>query len=576
VAASGAMRWLCLGGVGEIGKNCYIVDIDNKLIVVDCGMTFPKLHQLGIDIVVPDFTWLVQNQSRLRGILLTHAHEDHIGSVAYLLQDLKQPPPVYGSRFTLALLRGKLAEFGLLDQTPLHEFKIGSSFEIAGIEVDTARVTHSIPESCSVALKTADGWYVHSGDFKLDDSPVDGKLTDFEKLAKWGDEGVLAVGVDVTNIEQPGRGMSETAIRRPLRDYVADAQGRVFVTTFASNIHRVQQAIDVAVELKRKVLILGRTMVDNVNMSLDLGFLKCPENVIVTPQQAETVPAHKLLGVLTGSQGEPMAAMARIANRDHRFVTVQDNDLFIFSARPIPGNENAIFAVIDDLFRQGAEVIYGLQSGVHASGHAYQEEIRDYVQILKPKFVIPVHGYYRHQMRFKKLARNWNITPDRVPIVSIGELYAIDDGGPQLLDSVKSGEIYISGDSGTDISRRVINERLALAEDGVLAFSVTMSADGSQIVGEVQLIARGFVPEQQSTDLLAAIKAEIAEAILRNRMRGPEHSLQLRNNVQNAIQRVIFQKTKINPVVLGMVSYLGEGGGQSSDSGVMAPRIKVK
>jgi ribonuclease J len=292
-------------------------------------------------------------------------------------------------------------------------------------------------------------------------------------------------------------------------------------------------------------------------MALDLGFLKCPPNVIITPQQAETVQPSRLLVILTGSQGEPMAAMARIAHRDHRFVTVQENDLFIFSARPIPGNETAIYGVIDDLFRPGAEVIYGIESGVHASGHAHQEEIRDYVQTLRPRIVMPVHGYYRHQMRFKKLARNWNLSAEAVPIVSIGEMYAIGDGGVELIDTVKSGEIYI-GEGETDISRRVINERLALAEDGVLAFSVVLSEDGSDVIGEVQLSAKGFGPDQQTPGLLDEIKEEIATSIMRNRMRTQEHALQLRNNVQNAIQRVIFQKTKVNPVVMGMITYAGE------------------
>lgn len=554
MSSNGAIRWLCLGGVGEIGKNCYVVEINGKLVVVDCGMTFPRLTQLGIDIVIPDFSWLVQNQSRIAAIVLTHAHEDHIGSLPFLLQDLKKAPPVYGSKFTLALLRGKLAEFGVLDSTPLHEFKPGSEFTVQGIRVDTARVTHTIPDSCSVAIETGAGWYVHSGDFKLDPNPVDGKLTDYDKLRQWGDEGVLALGLDVTNVEQPGRGASETAVRQPLEDYVADHDGRVFVTTFASNIHRVQQVIDVAVHQRRKVLVLGRTMVDNVNMALDLGYLKCPANVIVTPQQAETVSPDKLLVILTGSQGEPMAAMAKIAHREHRFVTAMPNDLFIFSARAIPGNEMAIYSMIDDLFRQGAEVIYGIESGVHASGHAYQDEIREYVQLLQPQMVLPVHGYYRHQMRFKKLARYMGLSEQDVPIVSIGEMWAFGPGGGEKLETVKSGEVYI-GDGETDISRRVINERIALAQDGVLAFSVVLNADGSELLGEIQLSAKGFGPDQTSASLLDEIKAEISESIMRNRMRSPEHALQLRNNVQNAIQRVIFQKTKINPVVLGMLSY---------------------
>jgi ribonuclease J len=512
------------------------------------------MSQVGIDIVIPDFTWLVQNQSRIACILLTHAHEDHIGAVPYLLQDLRSSPPVYGSRFTLALLRKKLAEFRLSEVADLQEFKLGSSFEVAGTKIETARVTHTVPDSCSVALMTAHGWYVHSGDFKLDHTPVDGKFTDANKLKEWGASGVIALGLDVTNVEQPGYGASEADVHGPLEQHVADHNGRVFVTTFASNIHRLQQVIDIANHQGRKLLVLGRSMVDNVNMSLDLGYLKVPANLLVTPQEAETVPAERLLIVLTGSQGEAMAAMARIANREHRFISVMDNDLFIFSARAIPGNEIAIFGIIDDLFRQGAEVIYGIEAGVHASGHAYQDEIREYINMLQPRFVLPVHGYFRHQMRFKKLSRFMNLVESDIPIASIGQRFEISEHQVTLLDSVKSGEIYI-GDGETDISRKVINERLSLAQDGVLAFSVMLSESGDKLLGDVQLSARGFVVERDNAELMTTIKNEIAEAIMRNRMRGAEHSLQLKNNVQNAIQKVIFQRTKLNPVVLGMISY---------------------
>ncbi|MBN2083212.1 ribonuclease J [bacterium] len=549
--------WLSLGGIGEIGKNCYVLNVAGKLLIIDVGMSFPDMRDFGVDVVIPDFTYLVKNQHRVAGIILTHGHEDHIGGLAYLLQDLTKIPPIYGSKFTLGLLRGKLAEFDLGD-TELTQFKPGDDLNIGGIDVQTLRVTHSIPDACSVAVHTPVGIYLHSGDVKLDPTPVDGRTTDFDKLASIGDQGVTVLSMDVTNIERTGLSGSETSVRPALRDYVAQHRGRVFLTTFASNIHRIQQMIDIAVELNRKVLVLGRTMVDNTAMSQDLGYLKVPPNVLIHPTDVDKVKPHRLMVILTGSQGEPLAAISKLASGEHRFLTVSQDDLFIFSASPIPGNETAIYSVIDDLFKKGAEVIYGLGTGAHVSGHGNQEEIREYVQIARPTFAIPTHGEYRMQMRFKKLAPQWGIDEANVPIVDRGEVWAFNRDTYQQIDTVKTGAIFIGGDGGADISRRMINERLALAQDGVLVFTVVLSADGERIVAGPDLMNRGFLPEKQAPELYVDLREEIAAAILKNRQRTPEFQLQLRNNVQNAIQRVIFQKTRINPTVLGMVSYAGK------------------
>ncbi|MCB1185660.1 ribonuclease J [bacterium] len=548
-----SLRWMSIGGVGEIGKNCYALDIQGKLLLIDVGMSFPDAHSFGIDIVIPDFTHIVKNQHRLKGILLTHGHEDHIGALTYLLQDLKSPPPIYGSRFTLALLRRKLSEFAI-DNVKLIEFTPGDDFEVSGIQVATIRVTHSIPDSCSIAVKTPQGWYLHSGDFKFDPSPVDGKLTDFAKLERIGREGVMALSIDVTNIEQPGHSKSETSIFENLDNYVAMHDGRVLITTFASNIHRLQQAIDVAVRQGRKVLVVGRTMVDNVQTCQDMGYMKVPPNTLINPNDIDSVKPNKLMVLLTGSQGEAMAAMARIANQEHRFIHVMENDLFIFSARPIPGNEIAIFSVIDDLFRQGAEVIYGTSTGVHVSGHGYQDEIQRYVQMADADYLLPTHGYFRHQMRFKKLAMHWGYDEENIIISELGKIYAIHPGQWELDGTFKAGEVYIAGE-GADVSRRILNERLALAEDGLLLFNVVLSADGSEVISGPELMGRGFLQPSQAPDLFERIEEGIVNSIHRNKMRSPEYRLQLTNNVQNVIQKIIFQQTRINPVVIGMVAY---------------------
>jgi ribonuclease J len=554
MAQSSGFHWLSLGGVGEIGKNCYVIEIDGKLLVIDVGMSFPDLKMFGVDIVIPDFSWLVKHQQRIKGIILTHGHEDHIGSVPFLLQDLRQPPPIYGARFTLGLLRGKLAEFNLGD-TPLTQFTPGDKLDISGIAVQTIRITHSIPDACSLTVETPAGLYLHSGDVKIDPTPIDGKFTDIAKLQAAGERGIVAMTIDTTNIERTGRSGSESSVRPKLKELVANHHGRVFITTFASNIHRIQQAIDVAAQLGRKVLIVGRTMVTNVQMAQDLGYLHVPPNLLVDPKEAEGIKPDKLLIVLTGSQGEPLAAMSRIANGDHRFIHIMEDDLFIFSARPIPGNEVAIFGVIDDLFRQGAEVIYGMDAGTHVSGHGYQDELQEYIGYANPQFVIPFHGEYRMQMRFKKIAPSWGIPESNVIMVGAGQRWHVNEGGFKLEETVKAGEVFIGGKGSSDLSRKVINERLSLAEDGMLVFSLVLNADGSRVLAGPDLVSRGFIMQSEAPDLFSEIEQAVLDAFERNKQRKPEFQLQLRNNIQNVIQQVIFKRTKVNPVVIGLLSY---------------------
>ena len=539
MASDPGFSWLSLGGVGEIGKNCYVIEIDNKILVIDVGMSFPDHRMFGVDIVIPDFSYLVKNQHKIAGIVLTHGHEDHIGSLSYLLQDLRTAPPIYGAKFTLGLLRPKLAEVGLGD-TALYEFAPGDQLNISGIEIQTFRVTHSIPDACCLAIETPCGTYLHSGDIKIDPQPIDGHLTDLAMLEKIGKRGVTFVTIDTTNVERPGTSGSESDVVPNLLSYVKAHEGRVFVTTFASNIHRLQSAINVAVETGRKVLVLGRTMVNNVQMSQDLGYLKVPANILVDPREADTVPDGELLILVTGSQGEPMAAMSRIANGDHRFITMRETDLF---------------GVIDDLFRAGCDVVYGMNAGIHVSGHGCQDELKQYLDLAQPKYVIPYHGEYRMQMRFHKLAPSWGIPESNVMMAEIGEKWECREEGFRMLERVKSGEVYITGKGNSDLSRKVINERLALAEDGILIFSVALSSDGEELLAPPQLIGKGFLPQKDFPELFEEMQSAITEAVYRNRQRDPMFMLQLRNNIQNVIQRIIFKKTKINPVVIGMVTY---------------------
>ncbi len=574
-----------LGGIGEIGKNCNVIEYGDSAVLIDCGLSFPDAHMLGVDLVIPDFTYLLRNRRKLKAVILTHGHEDHIGSLAYLLQDMV-PPVIYGTPLTLGLLRSKISEFirespstgaqktdaqqdihakprgpeisRQIADIPLKVIEAGARLHIdENIEIETFHVAHSIPDGLALVIHTPAGSIVHSGDFKLDPNPIDNLPTDLEGIERAckGRE-ILALMVDTTNIERPGWTGSEAEVGPALAEYFRTHNGRIFITTFASNIHRLQQAVDLAEEFGRKVFLAGRTILKNFDMATQLGYLRVPENILVHPDDLDRIPPRKLLVLATGSQGEPMSALSQISRDEHRFVGIRETDLVIFSASPIPGNETYIFSVIDELFRHGAEVIYGLDAGVHVSGHAARDEIRKMYEAVKPKYVIPVHSQYRHQMLFRKLAEDWGHDPHNVISVGLGEVLAMDLESWDKSEHVKAGEVLIDGLSVGSVSSRILTERTLLAEDGLVLFTLILDEAGDNVLYGPEVKTRGFLPEKTNPVFYAEMRSLLTETLFHNRLRDRSYELQLRNNLANALQRHIFRKVGLNPTVIGTVVHL--------------------
>jgi len=557
MAKKNKVRVVCLGGVGEIGKNCNLVEFGDTALVVDSGLTFPDAHLLGVDLVVPDFTYLLRNRSRIKAVILTHGHEDHIGALPFLLQDMV-PRAVYGTPLTLGLLRSKFPEYNITDDIPLEAIKAGDRIQIdSQMWVETFHVAHSIPDGLALAIHTPEGVVFVSGDFKLDRSPVDHLPTDMEGIERMARENeVLALLVDTTNVERPGWTGSESEVGPALADHYRRHQGRIFVTTFASNIHRVQQAIDLAQQFRRRVFLAGRTMLKNVEMARELGYLSIPPNLIVEPGELDSVPPKRLVVLATGSQGEPMSALSQMSRDEHRFVTIREDDLVIFSASPIPGNETYIYNVINDLFRLGAEVVYGLDSGVHVSGHGSRQEIKKMVETVRAKYLLPVHSQFRHQMMFRKLAEDWGYDPGSIVTMGIGDVVEMDRNGWATCERVKAGATYIDGISVGGVSTRVVQERRMLAEDGILIFNLVVDQEGEHILSGPQLSARGFPQERQNPQLYAELCEMLADTFFHNRLRAREYRAQVKNNLANALQRFVFKKLGLNPTVVGTVDYL--------------------
>jgi ribonuclease J len=543
-----------IGGIGEIGKNCTVFEHGERMFVIDCGLSFPDYHMFGIDVVIPDFTYIVKNQKKIKAIIFTHGHEDHIGSIPYLLTQI-EPVPIYATRLTLGLIENKLAEWNLVDKCPMMEIEPGKPFHVDGITVDAFRVTHSIPDSVSLAFHTPAGIYLHSGDFKIDPHPIDGKFTDETGLAKLGKQGVLLLLCDVTNVERTGHTGSESAVGPALRKIFTTAPGRIFTTTFASNIHRVQQVIDLSAKYNRKVALVGRSMVGNGAMARELGYLKVDDSMLIDVSEIDKFPQNRLSIIVTGSQGEPMSALSQIARDEHR-VRIVPGDLVIFSASPIPGNETAIYGIINDLFKKGAHVVYGQEYGVHVSGHGSQDDITKYIGLVKPQFVMPVHGQYRHQMRFMKLAADLGYPSDHVIIGELGDKWTVSEKGAFLKEKVKAGVTLIDGISIGEVGGGILKERLQLAEDGMIVFSCVLSKDGRRIIHGPEIFAKGFLPEKGKYEFFEDLKKSAEEAIFNNRQRSHEYRLQLRNNVANVVKKTIFGATHLTPVILVLISYV--------------------
>lgn len=468
-----------LGGLGEIGKNMTVVRYGDDIIVIDSGLMFPEDDMLGIDLVIPDISYLVENRDLVRGIVLTHGHEDHIGALPYVLKQLNVP--VYGTRLTLGILEGRLKENNVAS-TNLISVKSGDQIEVGPFKIGFIRVSHSIADSVALSIKTPVGTIVHTGDFKFDQTPVDGKVTDFHKFAELGDQGVLVMLADSTNAEHPGYTMSEKSVGATFDEMFYNAKGRIIIASFSSNVHRVQQAIDTACKYNRKVAILGRSMINVVTISSELGYLNIPEGVLIDIDQINNYPASGVVIITTGSQGEPMSALTRMAMSDHRKVDISPGDTIIISATPIPGNEKLVSRTIDYLLRQGAEVLYEKTSGIHVSGHASQEELKMMHNLIRPKFFIPVHGEYRHLVKHSKLAQELGMPKDHIFIAENGQVLEFTSEKGSVTGKVASGIVLIDGLGVGDVGNIVLRDRRQLSQEGILIVVITMDKQSGSVV----------------------------------------------------------------------------------------------
>lgn len=541
---------LAFGGVGEIGRNLLTVEWGDDIVVVDSGLMFPETEMLGVDLVIPDVTWLVERRERVRGIVLTHGHEDHIGALPYVLPRLDVP--VYGTALTLGLLRNKLREHRLIESTRLHTVRPGDSVTLGSITVEWIHTTHSVPDSCALALHTPLGVIVHSGDFKVDQSPVHGEPPDLARLARLGDQGVLLLLSDSTNAEVEGMTPSERSVGPGIHSIVEGAPGRVLVATFASNISRLQQVIGAAEEAGRRCLVVGRSMLNNVRVAQELGYLHARPGTLVSPRQAERLADAQLCILCTGAQGEPLSALSRIAGAEHPMVSLHPGDTVVLSANPIPGNEEAVHRTINNLHRLGARTYLGSAHGVHASGHAGREELRLLLTLCRPRYFLPVHGEYRHLAAHRELAIATGVPTANVAAVDNGMVVEIDEDGMRVVaQRVPAGYVYVDGLSLEDATDVVFRDRRQLAEDGLIIVHLAVERSTGAVVAGPELISRGFI-EDGRTSVLEEAQVRVRETI---EHLAPDAGWTVwQSAVHDTLSRFLFKRTRRRPLILPMVT----------------------
>jgi ribonuclease J len=545
------LRYIPLGGLGEVGINMWALEWEEKILVVDAGLMFPQEDMPGIDLVLPDISYLLQPDRDVLGIFLTHGHEDHIGGLPYALKKLNVP--VYGTRLTLGLVKPKLKEHRFLREADLREVRVGDSVQLGPFRVETIAVCHSIPDAVALAIDTPVGKIVYTSDFKLDPDPPDGYPTDMARFRRLGDEGVLLLLSDSTNAERPGRSGSERDLHPALERIFSDAPGRIVVANFASNIHRIQHLVRTASQFGRRIAVVGRSLQTNFKTSRELGFLKVPDGLTVPLEEIDRVPPSKLLLLTAGSQGEPMSALARFAAQRHPFVNVLKGDWVVISARPIPGNERMVHQTVNNLYRHGARVFYSEVGNVHVTGHAQRDDLREMLDSVRPRNFIPVHGEYRQLLLHSEIAREAGVAKDRIIVVEDGETVELDADTISLGEKVGTGLVYVDGLGVGDVEQVVLRDRRHLAEDGILVVTLALDRDTAKVRAGPDLISRGVIEPELSSKLMADARAAAVDSIARFTQTRPDLSL-LQEAIHDAVSKTVYRQTRRRPMVIPVVT----------------------
>lgn len=549
--APSGLNIIPLGGLGEIGLNMLLIEYEEHILIIDAGLMFPEDYMLGIDIVIQDFSYLLKNQERIRAIVLTHGHEDHIGALPFLLKEISVP--IYGSRFTLELVKEKLKEHHLLGQSDLRTVSPKEFLTIGPFHLEFIRVTHSIPDGLGLAIQTPLGTLIHSGDFKIDQTPLDGVITDINTFAAYGAKGVLALMSDSTNVEREGHTLPEKRIGETLDQIMRDCEGRVIVAVFASNIHRIQQVVDSAVRYQRKVTFNGKSMITNCRIAQEIGLLTIPPGVELSLGEMLQLPDSQVTMITTGSQAEPMSSLTRIARDDHKQIKIKKGDTVILSSRFIPGNEKAIDGLINNLYRFGAEVIYEKVSEIHVSGHANQEELKLMLHLTRPKYFIPIHGEYRHLVKHAQLANKIGIPKENLILAENGQVIRFDQEGGRIVDQVEVGRVFVDGKGVGDVGNLILRDRRHLSNEGLVVVQVVLNNQTGELLSGPDIISRGFISEEEYPQLMQEAKEMVLEILYLRQKEGIKDWSEIQEEIRKTLRRFFDHSLERRPVVLPLI-----------------------
>jgi ribonuclease J len=536
--------------LGEIGRNMMALEYDENIVVIDAGLMFPEEEMLGVDLVLPDVTYLQERKEKVLGFLLTHGHEDHVGALPYILPRVSAP--IYGSRLTLGFIKNKLREHKLVEQADLREIKAGDVVELGPFKVEFIHVAHSIPDTTALAIETPVGMVIHTADFKMDQTPVDGKPTDMARLSHFGNRGVMLLMSDSTNAERDGFTPSERTIGEAFQELFGQVSGRIIISTFASNIYRIQQALNTAARYKRKVAVIGRSMVNNLTIAQELGYIHMPGDIMIKIQDINKEPDEKLVILSSGSQGEPLSALTRIAAQEHPQVKLKAGDTVILSATPIPGNEELVSRTINNCYKHGARVFYSARNRVHASGHASREELKLMLNLVRPKFFMPVHGEFRHLALHSEIAQEVGIAKDRVIVTDDGNTVELSDSLPHFGNKVPAGYVFVDGLGVGDVGSVVLRDRRVLSQDGIFIVIVTVDKDTGQVVSGPDLISRGFVHQQTSDALLESARQQVLATINKPGRGTPEWQV-IKNSIRDSLSKFLYEQMRRRPMIIPIV-----------------------